>query len=196
MKPNRFFTVLMFFAAFAFTTYGQTNYLDRVEELQQTAAKANGGALGCGAGMITIVTSNGEVTTVTGLDPIHVFGKRVVAADLLILLQARADSNRTGKQNPMSGHVNDLGYVILSTLAISKDPAVIPVIAELLHDKEDRIRRSSVLALIQLADSDENLKSEIEKISFPKSAIKSAYGNSSNVPDWIHTEDPQELPTE
>ncbi len=196
MKPSRFFTLLMFFAAFAFATYGQTNYLDRVEELQQTAAKANGGVLGCGAGMITIVTSNGEVTTATGLDPIHVFGNRIVVADLLTLLQARADSNRTGKQNPMSGHVNDLGYVILSTLAISKDPAVVPVIAELLHDKEDRIRRSSVLALIQLADSDENLKSEIGKITFPKSAIKSAFRDSVNFPDWIRREDPQELPME
>ena len=144
--------------AFGSNCLAQTNLLDRVPELQETARMASGGKLGCGFGSMQLVTSNGEITVSVDLDPIHVFGKKVVVSDLAKLLEARAESNRTGSQNPMSGSVSHLGYLVLSTLALSKDPKVIPVIAKLLDDPDDMIRGWSAIALFRLAESGEKLK--------------------------------------
>lgn len=97
----------------------QENYLAQVPQLQETAHLANGGAKGCGHGTFTLITSNGEITVSSGLDPIHVFGQKIAVADLLKLIQARVDSNKTGIENPMSGDVSDLVYVILSIFSQS-----------------------------------------------------------------------------
>lgn len=162
----------------------KSDYLSRVPELQETARKASGGALGCGEGLIILVTGSGEIQIGVGLDPIHVFGGRIVVKDLLTLLEARAESNHTGKTNPMSGEVGSLAYVILSTLGESKDATVIPVIAELLDDKDDVIRRRSVIALFRLAESDEKLLTEIREIAFPRELVQS--GNSgAELPTWV-----------
>lgn len=171
------------------TCFAQNDLLSQVPQLQETARKANGGALGCGAGSIKLVTSRGEITIGVGLDPIHVFGKKIVVADLLTLLEARVESNRTGEQNPMSGEVSDLAYVILSTLAESKDPTVIPVIAKLLDDKNDTIRGWSAIALFRLAKSDEDLQKKIAEITFPKAAVQSAKGRGVNLPTWAKVEE-------
>jgi len=170
------------------SVHGQATYLDQVEKLQDTAAKATGGALGCGHGTVILVTSHGEIRVGVGLDPSHVFGQRIVISDLVALLKARADSNRTVEKNPMSGHVSALVFVILSTLSVSKDATVIPVIKELLNDKDEVIRGWSAISLIQLAESDENLRKQIEKLTFPTLAIQSAKARGVSIPTWISIE--------
>lgn len=159
--------------------------LERVPQLQATAYKANRGALGCGIGTLRLVTSRGEVTAQTGLDPIHVFGKTVKTSDLIALLKSRAESNRTGKPGPMSGDVVDLCYVCLSALAESKEPNAIPVLAELLADKEATIRGWAVIALFRLGDADEGLRAEIRKVAFPKAALDSAGARGKQPPAWL-----------
>ena len=104
--------------------------------LQDTARRANRGQLGSGTGTVTLITSRGQVKTESGLDPIRVFGSTIKVSDLLPLLEARAQFNRSGVANPMSGVVTDLTYVVLYTLSLAKDPDSIPVIAELLKDKD------------------------------------------------------------
>lgn len=64
----------------------------------------------------------GQVKTESGLDPIRVFGSTIEVSDLLPLLEARAQFNRTGVVNPMSGVVTDLTYVVLYTLSLAKEP--------------------------------------------------------------------------
>ena len=177
-------TAFLTLLVLAGTCFAQNDLLSRVPQLQETARKANGGALGCGEGSIKLVTSLGEISVGVGLDPIHVFGKKIIVADLLTLLEARIESNRTGEQNPMSGEVSDLAYVILSTLAESKDPTVIPVIAKLLDDKNDTIRGWSTIALLRLAKADEDLQRKIAEITFPKAAVQSAKGRGVDLPTW------------
>lgn len=182
------FLTLLFSASACSARSAQNDLLSRVPQLQETARQANGGALGDGFGSYTLVTSYGEIKVDGGLDPINVFGERIVVADLLTLLEARVEANRTGNQNPMSGDVSDLAYVILSTLAESKDPTVIPVITKLLDDKDDTIRGWSVIALLKLAESDEDLQKEIKKVTFPKAAVSSAEGRGVKLPTWAKTD--------
>lgn len=165
-------------------TLGQDNLLERVPKLQATAAKSNGGGLGCGIGTLRIVTSKGELTISSGLDAIHVFGTKIAVKDLLFLLEARVRAN-LGETNPMSGHVSDLGYVILDTLSLSNDLTVIPVISKLLEDKDDVIRGWSAIALFRLADSGSDLRQMIAKISFPKLALQSASSRGIKAPEWV-----------
>ena len=163
----------------------QERMLDRVPQLQETARRANGGELGCGLGLFTLITSRGEVKASGILDPIQVFGRTIRVADLLPLLEARAEFNRSGAVNPMSGEVADLTYVVLYTLAQAKDPDSISVIAELLKDREGRIRGWAAIALYEMAKSDEELKAKIQKIKFPQSAVNSAKSRSNEPPDWV-----------
>src|SRR3712207_1462952 len=79
------------------TCFAQNDLLNRVPELQEIARLSNGGAKGCGRGTITLLTSRGEIKVAINLDPIHVFGNKIVIADLLPLLEARVQANRTGK---------------------------------------------------------------------------------------------------
>jgi hypothetical protein len=160
--------------------------LKRVPQLQQTAAKAIRGELGCGVGTLKLVTSRGEVAARCGLDPIQVFGNPVKTADLIALLKSRAESNRTGKPGPMSGQVSDLGYVCLYALSLSKDPEAIPVIAQLLTDKDDTIQGWAVIALYKLG-ADEKLRNEVRKIRFPKEAVERAASNGQKPPPWVET---------
>jgi len=166
------------------TCFAQDDLLDRVPELQENARLSNGGAKGCGRGTITLLTSRGEIKAASNLDPFHVFGNKIVIADLLPLLKARVEANRTGKSNPMSGEVSDLVYVILSTFAKSQDPAVIPVVIDLLEDKDEVIRGWSAIALFRLGESSDELRQTIEKITFPKAAVQSANGRSVPTPAW------------
>lgn len=167
------------------TGFAQNDLLSRVPQLQETARSANGGASGCGEGAISLVTNRGNIVVGSGLDAIHVFGNKIIVADLLVLLEARIESNRTGEQNPMSGEVGDLAYVILSTLAESKDSTVIPVIAKLLDDKEDTIRGWSTIALLNLAKADKRLLKMVAEITFPKAAAQSAKARSVDLPTWV-----------
>ena len=164
--------------------FAQTDLLSRVPELQKTAQRAMGGAMGCGAGTVTLVTSRGEIKLKTGLDPIHVFGDRILIADLLPLLKARIEANRTGEQNPMAGKVSQLTALTISIVAMSKESDVIPLIAVLLEDKDDAIRGTSAITLIKLAEVNEDLRRDIEQIAFPKAAVISAEGSGVKLPTW------------
>jgi len=174
---------------FANDCLAQENLLEKVPQLQEVARQATGGAKGCGKGTFTLITSNGEIKASSSLDPIHVFGKTIRVSDLLVLLKARADSNRTGEINPMSGEVSQLAYVVLLTLSFAQEPDTIPVIAELLNDKDDTIRAWSAIVLYRIAQSNSNLKAEIEKIKFPKLAVQSAKGRSVEPPEWLQIAD-------
>ena len=189
-KMNKFISItFLTLLVLAGSCFAQNDLSSRVPQLQETARKANGGALGCGAGRIKLVTSHGEITIGVGLDPIHVFGGKIVAADLLALLRARVESNRTGAQNPMSGEVDDLMYVILSVLRYSSDPDAIPVIGQLLEDKKAQIVFQSFSALQQLANTSKELQYAVEKVVFPKTAIALFEKYGVKLPHWVKKED-------
>lgn len=149
-------------------SFAQTDLLSRVPELQATARKANRGGFGDKS------------------DFSSVFPGKVSISDLLVLLEARVEANNTDEKNFMSGEVSDLVYVILSGLPDFKEAKMIPVVKELLKDKDDVIRRWSVIALLRLAEKSEALQHEIEKIVFPQAAIKSA--RDEKLPAWISIE--------
>lgn len=165
--------------------FAQSDLLSRVPELQNTARLAAGGAKGCGRGTITLVTSHGEIKVATGLDPIHVFGRRIVIEDLLPLLKARIEANRTGEQNAMSGDVGQLTALTVSITAMSQDVNIVPVVAALLDDKDDQIRGAAAYSLLKLAETNEAIWREIEQISFPRAAVISVEGRGVKLPVWV-----------
>lgn len=185
---KKFVLLIVFALSFHEIASSQENYLNRVPELQENARLATGGAKGCGKGSIVLVTSTGEIGLGTGLDPIHVFGKKIVVADVLKLLEARIESNKSGQENEMSGSVDKLMYVIFSFLGRSKDPKVIFPASQLLRDKSDTIRRWAFGALINLAGADEDLKERVKKIEFPVIAIESAKARRIIIPGWVKAE--------
>ncbi len=153
--------------AFAGNNFAQDDLLSKIPELQRIARLSNSGALGCGPSDFSIV-----------------FRGNVRVSDLMPLLEARAKANRTGEQNTMSGEVSDLVYVILSGLPHFKDATVIPVIEELLKDKDEVIRGWSAIALFRLAEQSEDLQKKIEEITFPKAAVLGATSRGEKLPAW------------
>jgi hypothetical protein len=169
--------------------WAQNDLLSQVPQLQKTAVKATGGVLGCGEGSFVLVTSRGQFMIYSGLDPIHVFGERIVVADLLTLLKARIESNHTGEKNPMSGEIGTLMYVVLSVLQDSRDPDVIPVTGQLLKDKNEKVVFLSSSALQKLAKSSLELQLEVEKVVFPKTAIELFKLRNTKLPDWVKVQE-------
>ncbi|MBC8869320.1 MAG: HEAT repeat domain-containing protein [Planctomycetes bacterium] len=161
--------------------------LANTPKLQERAKLASSGALGCGVGRLTLITSKGQVEVSTGLDPMHVFGNPVRVSDLLTLLRARVESNKTGVQGPMSGDASDLCYVCLYTLSFANDPKSVPVIAQLLTDDSDVTRGWAAIALYDLGDRSEALRAEIKKTVFPKAAVDSAAARGRKPPAWVRT---------
>src|SRR6185436_12748445 len=121
----------------------------------------------------------------TGLDPIHVFGKSIPAADLVALLEARIASNRTGSSGPMSGSVGRLAGLAVSLLGHSKEPEAVALSAALLTDSDDHIRRAAAIALYDLGDARPRLRPQIRAIRFPAAVVQSARGVGKSVPDWL-----------
>lgn len=163
----------------------QENYLDQVPKLQEIARQSGGGSMGCGVGSVILVTSNGELKIATNLDPIHVFGHKIIISDLIKLLEARIKSNKGLEKNQMTSDVSSLGYVILSTLSKSKDIKTIPTIVELLQDKDEVIRGWAGIALFKLGDSNEKIRDLVSKTEFPQEAIQSVTSKGVKVPNWI-----------
>lgn len=159
--------------------------LTRVPELEALAKKAAGGGLGCGHGTFTVMTSRGPVRLHTGLDPIHVFGKSIAAADLVALLEARVASNRSGSSGPMSGSVGRLAGLAVSLLGHSKEPETVTLSAALLADPDDHIRRAAAIALYDLGDARPRLRPQIRAIRFPPEVVQSAGSVGKSVPDWL-----------
>jgi hypothetical protein len=182
-------TIILTFLFLAGTCSAQNDLLNRVPQLQETAARASGGVLGCGEGSYLMVTSRGQFMVSSGLDAIHVFGGKIVVADLLTLLEARNESNRTGEKNQMSGEIGSFMYVILSVLQDSKDPDVIPVIGQLLKDKNEQVVFQSFYALQKLAKSGEELQFEVEKVVFPKTAVELFKARKVELPEWAKVEE-------
>ena len=168
--------------------FAQDGLLAKVPQLQETARRANRGELGSGIGTLMLITSEGRVKSQSGLDPIRVFGSTIRVSDLLPLLEARAQFNHSGVANPMSGEVSDLTYVVLYTLSLAKDPNSIPVIVELLKDKEDTIRGWSAIALYAIAESSEHSRAKIEGVKFPQAAVDSAKARGVKPPAWVQIE--------
>jgi HEAT repeat protein len=164
--------------------------LQRVPQLAETARRAGRGELGCGVGMLKLLTSRGEVVVRSDADPMQVFGATIETADLIALLNARAESNRSGVPGPMSGDVSSLAYVCLSTLGHSRDPAAVAAVAPLLTDRDEVIRGWAAIALLQLAASDAALRRAIEPIRFPAAALAGAVSRGEVVPAWLVVDGP------
>ena len=178
----------MLFLLFASHVFAEERLLEKVPQLQDTARRSNRGQLGSGIGTVTLITSKGQVKTESGLDPIHVFGSTIKVSDLLPLLEARAQFNRSGVPNPMSGVVTNLTYVVLYTLSLAKDPDSIPVIAELLKDNDNSICGWSAIALYEIAKFSDQARGKIQAVKFPKPAVDSAKGRGKEPPPWVQTE--------
>ena len=165
---------------------GEGAILAQARKLQEKARSSVRGFHPDGMGRLRLITSKGQVEAQTGLQPFLVFGNPIKVADLLTLLRARAESNRTGQQGPMSGEVSDLCYVCLDTLSFADDPDSVPVIAQLLTDTDSTIRGWAAIALYRLGNRGEELRKDIEKIAFPKSAIDSAAARGEKLPAWAN----------
>src|SRR5688572_30403621 len=72
------FTIALVLGIFTGISFAQDDLLDRVPELQRTARLSNSGALGCGPSDFSVV-----------------FGGKAKVSQLLRLLKARAEFNRT-----------------------------------------------------------------------------------------------------
>jgi hypothetical protein len=173
------------FLLFGSHVFAEERLLEKVPQLQDTARRANRGQLGSGIGTVTLITSRGQVKAQSNLDPIQVFGPTIKVSDLLPLLDARAESNRTGVVNPMSGDVSDLTYVALYTLSLAKDDASIPVIVELLKDQESAIHGWSAIALYDIAKFSDQTRGKIQTVKFPKRAVDSAKARGREPPPWV-----------
>lgn len=182
--PRHILTAAAVLCLLQVTCLADDNLLEKVPQLQESARRASGGESGCGYGSILLHTSRGLVVATSGSDPVQVFGQNVYVADLLTLLKARAEFNRTGAANPMSGEVSDLAYVTLYTLSLAEDPDSVPVIAELLKDKNEAIRAWAAITLYKLAESDE-LRARVEEIKFPRDAIQGARSRGKEPPGWV-----------
>ena len=182
---RRILKAAIFLSLLPATCFAGDDLLKRVPQLQETARRSNSGAMGCGiGGFILLHTSRGLVIAWSGPDTVHVFGENIYVSDLLLLLKARADSNRTGAANPMSGQVSDLTYVTLDTLSRAQDPDSIPVIAELLKDRDEVIRGWAAIALYRLGEFKE-LRPKVRKVRFPPAAVQSARARSAEPPSWV-----------
>ena len=164
--------------------FAQEDLLSRVPQLQENARESAISYPVCGIRVIDLDTSRGKIRVTIQLSRFPVFENKIAVADLLTLLKARVESNRTGKQNPMSGEVGDLVQVILSVLQKSKDPDVIPVIGQLLEDKSEYVVFRSFWALQELSESSKELQLEVEKVVFPKTAIELFRKRAVELPTW------------
>ena len=162
-----------------------TPILSRAQELEAVAKKAAGGSMGCGVGTLTLITSRGRVRILTGLDPIHVLGNSVASADLLTLLRARIESNRSGQPGPMSGSVSRLVGLSLYLLSVAKEPEAVEVSAALLADPDAKIRKSAAINLYELGDRRPRLRPEIRRLHLPEQALQEAASDGHAPPAWL-----------
>ena len=166
------------------SSFAQEDLLSRVPQLQENARESTLGPPICGIRTIELDTSRGKIRVTIQLSQPPVFENKISVKDLLMLLKARVESNRTGKQNPMSGEVGDLVQIILSVLQKSKDPDVIPVIGQLLEDKSEYVVFRSFWALQELSESSKELQFEVEKVVFPKTTIELFRKRAVELPTW------------
>lgn len=169
--------------------FSQQGIIERVPELQKTARRAIGGAMGCGVGSFVLVEGETETRVGGGLDPIHVFGNRIELDDILTILEARSEKKLGFDPDENKDEVGALLYVTLTVAIASKSPKVISVVKSLLLDEIEVVRAWSAIALIKLAESDPELKEAILPIGFPKSALAGAKSRSYPIPTWVRSID-------
>ncbi len=128
-----------------------SSILDRAPELQKTAVIASGGGMGCGIGVIRVVTPDGERRLYGGLDPIHVFGRSVKLSDLHLLIESRVESVRIG-QGPLIGDFAVLLDISLGLIAGACEAESFAPVLRLMNDPDRAIRQSALMTLIALAD--------------------------------------------
>ena len=163
--------------------FAQEPLLEQVPQLQDTARRSNRGEFGNTVATITLITIRGQVKTEwASATPIRIFGHPIKVSDLLPLLEARAEFNRTGVVNPMSGQV------MLYTLSLAKDPEAISVVAELLKDKESVICGWAAIALYETAKFSDEVRGKIQTVNFPKAAVDSAKARGREPPGWVQME--------
>lgn len=157
--------------------------IEKALDLQKTAQTVN--AENLGVGMVTLITSQGEVKAVCNSDTTNVFGKKIKTSDILVLLQARIESYRTRRTGPMSGEVRELCSNCLSALALARDPQSIFVIKSLLDDPDEVIKELAVITLLNLAGNDQKLEEQISQVRFPIGTINRVKKQGHSVPSWL-----------
>ena len=100
---------------------------------------------------------------------------------------APSDDQNSLEDLGMEGEIGSLAYVIMDVLSLSKDPEAIPVIRQMLADKNERVVLSSYYALIKLGKSDAELQMQIENVAFPESAVKIFKSWGVKTPEWVKT---------
>jgi len=182
---RRVFLSLLVILVFGVAAFSQVNYLNRVPELQETARKSTGGAMGCGKGSVRLITSDGKLRIAPNMDVLHVFGRNVDVAGVLDLLKARVVSNRTKISNPMSGELKSLFHVIFEVVRYAREEASVSLLEHLLNDDNARVKYGAFWVLLDLAKKDETIRKRIMEIKFSEEFKKGQYGQKINLPEWI-----------
>ncbi len=181
---RRFIRVFEGLAILVLLTFMAFPYF-RVWRLNQLAQRSNGGGFGCFGmgGDINLHTSSAIVRIRAG-DNINVFGDDIYVSELLVLVEARARCKGDGF-GPTAGNVSDLYYVILDTLADSRDSAVIQPVSELLDDPDPVISAWAAIAMIRLGEQNEDFRERIASMHFPREALWGALSRGEKIPSWL-----------
>lgn len=169
--------LILFLVGFS---YAQNDLSSLVPELQLKERKAG---IVCGVAGMILVTNKEEIKITGDLTSRLIFGPRIVIADLMPLLEARVNANRTGEENPMSGNVDSLTGQIIHFVSLAREQAAIPVLAALLEDKDRDIHTSASRSLIEMAKINEEFRREIEKITFPRKTLSGQ--QYKDLPTWL-----------
>jgi HEAT repeat protein len=153
--------------------------LKRAAEIRREVSRAAGEDCMQSAYMIT---SSGIKEVREWCAAIRPFGNPLYASDILLLFQARADSNRTGKAGPMSG---DAFSVIInycgSLLVQAGAREAIPVLGALLHDPSKEIRRAAAFLLFAMGAQYPDLRHKITSFKFSRQLL-----GDVKAPPWLH----------
>lgn len=130
-------------------------------ELQLMATRVKKGYRGCDGGDINFILADGtEQSLSCDMDTLAVFGKRIHADDLLALIEARADANRTG-EGPMDGDRHELLRMLLLVLTEASHAQAVDAIIPLLVDPDDDVRIESRKTLESIGKSNPNVQARI-----------------------------------
>lgn len=150
-------------------------------------------SIGCGVGTVILTTPSGVQKIRTGLDAIHAFGgNKIQMSELVYLLQLRQRSISRGFGPMRSNAV--LCYIICDLLGDSGEPSAIPVLSGSLSDPDPIVSGWACIALYRIGDKNPDLRNEISKISFPKSASGSASSRGVSQPGWLKKTEPNQSP--
>jgi HEAT repeat protein len=165
-----------------------TAILERAQELQDAAVRYNKGARRGGYKTYYVTTSKEMKVITAGFGLNQVFGEEIKTADLHALLNARAQAIQTDK-GPMAGQRRELTCLALAALAEADDPASVTFIKPLLHDEDEFISGWAAIALLELANANEELLALVQPIEFPEEAVKKALQPYEQAPEWMNVKE-------